>query len=198
MHSFHEIGSRVGTDKIGHGYHVWYEKHFSNLRDRPINLLEIGVWEGFSLKLWEEYFPLGKIYGIDIDAGCARHQSARVNVLIGSQEDPIFLAEVAKNVGELDIIVDDGGHTMTGQKTSFQKLFPSIRPGGYYVIEDLESSYYPSHGGGPAGSPGTTIEMLKSFLDDFQEAYHHRPLISRRRISEIHFYPNVVFIRAGE
>lgn len=197
MRSFYEIGSEAGTDKIGHGYHVWYERHFSPMRERLFRFLEIGIWEGRSFKLWEEYFTMARLYGIDSDMNCLRFESPRTQIFIGNQEDPSFLRDALSHIGgELDIVIDDGGHTMAGQRTSFLTLFPHIRSGGYYVIEDLESSYYPSHGGGKVGASGTTLEMLKSFLDDLQQGYHHEPLVSGGKISEIYFYPNIVFIRA--
>ena len=64
----------------------------------------------------------------------------------GSQEDVQFLHRLASGIGQFDIIIDDGGHTMNQQKTSMITLLPIVRSSGIYVIEDLDTSYVPSYG----------------------------------------------------
>lgn len=68
---------------------------------------------------------------------------------------------------QFDIIIDDGGHTMNQQKTSFMVLLPLVRSGGIYVIEDLETSYSPSYGGNYL-DPSSTISFIKTFVDEIQ------------------------------
>lgn len=68
---------------------------------------------------------------------------------------------------KFDIIIDDGGHTMNQQKTSFMFLLPLVRSGGLYIIEDLETSYMPSYGGN-YWDPSSTISFIKSFIDEIQ------------------------------
>ncbi len=46
-----------------------------------------------------------------------------------------------KLAGPIDILIDDGGHEMHQQITSFNYLFPHMRVGGLYFLEDLETSY---------------------------------------------------------
>ncbi len=85
----------------------------------------------------------------------------------GSQDDVGFLQSIISLQEKFDIIVDDGGHTMNQQITSFTHLLSRVRSGGIYVIEDLMTSYMPSYGGGfPAN--GSTIELIKTLLDDIQ------------------------------
>jgi hypothetical protein len=85
----------------------------------------------------------------------------------GSQEDIAFLKTVNSEQGYFDVIVDDGGHTMKQQITSFTHLLPKVRSGGIYVIEDLETSYSRGEGSGYLVST-STIELIKRLVDDIQ------------------------------
>lgn len=194
-----EIGLRTKTDKISlHNYHVVYERHFGPLRLEPITLLEIGVLDGASLRMWEEYFTCAKIYGIDIDPRCKQYETRRSKVFIGNQKDPYFLNKMLRTIGNPDIVIDDGGHKMDEQQLSFKLLFPYIKPGGVYVIEDLETSYYEKWGGGPIGHKKTTISLLKSFLDVINRFAHGGDRApAPAEISGMHFYKNIAFIERG-
>ena len=66
MQSLTEIGKKYGTDKVAHNYTDTYDIAFRELREKPLNILEIGVWKGQSLRTFKEYFPNSKIYAIDI------------------------------------------------------------------------------------------------------------------------------------
>ena len=85
----------------------------------------------------------------------------------GSQEDVPFLEQFKASQQPFDIIIDDGGHTMNQQKTSFLTLLPLVRPGGFYVIEDLETSYSSDYGGQYLNA-STTIEFVKTLFDEIQ------------------------------
>jgi hypothetical protein len=85
----------------------------------------------------------------------------------GSQDDISILNTVKSDKGYFDVIVDDGGHSMHQQITSFTYLLPKVRPGGVYVIEDLLTSYYSTFGGGYLRN-STTIELIKRLVDDIQ------------------------------
>jgi hypothetical protein len=126
-----------------HDYLKSYEMFFSSLRDKDINLLEMGIDSGVSLKIWREYFSKANIYGMDIDpdrmhldlvTGC--------QTFIGSQSDKEFLNKVVTEVPDgFDIIIDDASHRSKDQITSFKYLFPYVNSGGLYVIEDLHVGY---------------------------------------------------------
>ncbi|HUY36321.1 MAG TPA: class I SAM-dependent methyltransferase [Pirellulales bacterium] len=177
MRTLREIGTSCPTDKVtGHGYDVAYERHFSHLRSSPLRILEIGVGGGGSLRMWEQYFPYAHLVGVDIDPDCARQAGPRAHIFIGDQADRGFLELLSHQAGApFDIIIDDGGHGMEQQIASFRTLFKALRPGGTYVIEDLETSYYASYGGGEPGKPGTTVNLLKALVDAVHAEYHARP-----------------------
>lgn len=136
--SLDELGILQGTDKssISHGYLRHYERLFRDLRHEPITLVEIGVARGASLKMWAEYFDRGTIVGIDIHPNCAQYAGGRCEVEIGSQADAGFLNDLGKR-RRPHIIIDDGSHQADHILLSFRTLFPHLREGGLYVVEDL-------------------------------------------------------------
>lgn len=180
MRSLREIGLACGTDKVSkHGYDVWYERHLDSLRLRPLKLLEIGVATGASLRMWEEYFPDAAIFAIDFDPRCRELGSPRTTIFIGNQAEPEFLRHVIRSIhGGLDVIIDDGGHRMPEQQTALRTLFSALRPGGFFVMEDVETSYYSDYGGGVPGQRGTTLDVLKGLIDNLNAHYHGHALDS--------------------
>ena len=130
--------------KKWHHYFSVYEKFLSPYRDRPVRILEIGVFRGGSMRMWREYFgKAALIYGIDIDPECARlvNPADATQIFIGSQTDRDFLRNIKTEIGEFDIVIDDGGHTARQQITSFEELYPATR--GIYLVEDTHTSYWP-------------------------------------------------------
>ena len=103
-------------------YFKIYEHYLEKYRGKNPRLLEIGVQYGGSLKMWEKYFINGEINGIDINPDCKKLEDNNIKIYIGSQNDKKFLKEFADSVEDLDIIIDDGGHTMEQQLNSFKIL----------------------------------------------------------------------------
>ena len=117
-----------------------YERHLNKFVGKPVTYLEIGVQRGGCLSLMKKYLgEQARIIGIDIDSNCNPQGN---EFYLGSQEDPAFLYNMANQVGGFDIILDDGGHTANQQVTSFFTLFPFLRDGGVYIVEDLHCSQY--------------------------------------------------------
>jgi len=153
-----EIGVKHGTDKSfddgGHTYYGLsyldiYAKYFESIRYQPINFLEIGVLDGASLRTFQEYFPNGNIYGLDIDPRCKAFEGDRIKVMIGSQADTSVLEQVRAEIGSFDIIIDDGSHVVDHMITSFEHLFDAVTPGGYYIMEDVGCTYTDPNMGWP-------------------------------------------------
>lgn len=165
--SLNELAVKWGTDKRAgiHNYTKWYEAMWGAQRLEPVKFLEIGVQTGASIRMWEEFFPNGKIVGLDIDPRCKVLESRRVSIVIGSQDDPAIRDQLtALHPKGFDIIVDDGSHVSEHMEKSFDLYFPSLlKPGGTYVIEDLHCSYRPGYQG---NTPLTIMNWLKQRLDD--------------------------------
>jgi hypothetical protein len=157
-----------------HHYFDIYSRHFQQYRDRPIRMLEIGVYRGGSLRMWKQFFhPDSTIVGIDIDESCKAHEIAEKNVFvrIGSQADPNFLTEVNGEFGPFDIILDDGSHKTHHQIISFGALFrPALNDGGCYMVEDMHTNYWLKH----VDSPETFIDLSKQMVDMMHEPYFDR------------------------
>jgi cephalosporin hydroxylase len=141
-----ELGLLYNTDKSrikykNISYLDIYNRYFSKIREEVKTFVEIGILNGSSLKMWRDYFPNATIYGVDIDPRCKAYESDRIKIFIGSQNDVIFLNQLKEEIGEIDVLIDDGSHITNHQITSFNLLYPLIKKGGFYVIEDLLNSY---------------------------------------------------------
>jgi tetratricopeptide (TPR) repeat protein len=136
--SLDDIGILEGTDKtsLAVDYLRHYDRIFRDIRDEPIQLLEIGIARGASLRMWQRYLPNATIVGVDLGASCLAYATDRVTVEIGSQADPEFLDGLAAKYSP-NVIVDDGSHNPTHNFLTFNHLFPSLRPSGIYLIEDV-------------------------------------------------------------
>jgi hypothetical protein len=204
-----ELAIAHGTDKEGtHFYARWYERHLGHLRELPIRLLEIGVggYEdpnagGHSLRMWKQYFPLGQIVGIDIYDKASLAED-RITIEQGNQSDPEFLHRVGTAHGPFDVIVDDGSHEVSDVIASFTHLFEHLTPAGIYVMEDLQTSYWPRFGGShDLDDPSTSMAFLKRLVDGINYAEwditDYAPTRFDREVEEIIFVHNLCFIRRG-
>ena len=98
-----------------------YDRYFSKYKNKEIVLVEFGVFHGGSLQMWKDYFgEKVKIYGIDINTNCLSLKEDQVEILIADQDDERSLQEIAKKIPEIDILIDDGGHTVRQQINTFQ------------------------------------------------------------------------------
>ncbi|MFI0982670.1 hypothetical protein ACH4SP_37380 [Streptomyces sp. NPDC021093] len=204
------LSVKYGSDKWAsfHWYTQHYENHFAKYRDRPVRVLEIGIGGyaadlgGPSLKMWKRYFHRGMIFGLDLFDKSALNQN-RLNALTGDQGNPEGLRELAEKYGPFDIIIDDGSHENEHVRVSFDALFPYVKPGGLYVIEDLQTAYWPRFGGtpGPVTAPDTSVGLLKRLVDDLHYAeFDPKPesrSLTQQQVIGVHTYHNIAFIEKG-
>ena len=134
--TLHELGIKHGTDKVDHNYLKVYDELFSPIRDKAITLLEIGIYKGASIKMWREYFPNGYIIGIDKAENSYDFVDEKTFIIKADVCNYNFL------LGQYDIIIDDGSHIPEEQIAAYQKLFPLVKPGGYYIIEDIYTQHF--------------------------------------------------------
>jgi hypothetical protein len=163
------IGLKHGTDKASthHNYLSFYESFMAPLREEPITLLEVGVYQGASLKTWAEYFPNARIIGVDIAPNSKIYERDRIRIELADQSNLEHLAQLAAKNGPFDIIVEDGSHMWEHQITTLRALFPFLRSGGYYVVEDLQTNYgmmQPKYRGVASES---CMDFLKRWMDMF-------------------------------
>lgn len=175
-----------------------YTTHFERYRDKPITILEIGVCDGGSLQLWKEYFGDSvRIIGVDLDPRCKAFEEDGIEIHIGSQDDRNFLKNLKTKIPKVDILLDDGGHTMSQQIGTFEELFDHVADDGVYFCEDVHTSYWPTYGGG-YNREGTYIEYCKNLIDKLNAWHSRKDDLSvdefTRTAGSIHFYDSIVAI----
>lgn len=178
-----------------------YDANFSRFRNSDVRMLEIGVFRGGSLELWRDYFgPQATIFGIDINPDCAGYADPPNQVRIGSQADPAFLQGVVREMGGVDIVLDDGSHIADHQSTSFRTLWPLLADGGLYVIEDLHTAYWPGDFGGGYRRRGTGIELIKDMIDDMHAWYHAHGsrAVAPDSVLAVHVYDSIAIVEKGK
>tara|TARA_B100000965_G_C19595472_1_gene759990 strand:- start:2956 stop:3708 length:753 start_codon:yes stop_codon:yes gene_type:complete len=155
-----KIFSYYGTDKAstfndgnnkGHGFTKFYEEHFFKLRNKEINILEVGSYSGASAAAFSKYFPNSKVFCLDVNISNFKYSSKKIKVfgLDVSQKKMIdeFFKEikVERSDNFFDIIIDDGSHKLGDILITFKYLFDNLRKNGFYVIEDYKFPNYFKH-----------------------------------------------------
>ena len=149
-----QIGMKYETDKAtAHHYCDFYERELTNFR--PLKILEIGVLNGASLRMWHEFYPGAIVIGIDFEK-CAPVDGC---VVLHADATDLFYLEVLFANHQFDLIIDDGSHFTKDQQIAFHYLFnQKLRPGGYYIMEDVHTSFIPAF----VNSTFTTYDILKA------------------------------------
>ena len=155
MKTLDQIALKYRTDKASlyHNYTPVYENYFEPYRNDNFVFLELGLGdkqslnrEGEDLLAFQEYFPNAWIVGIDNDVN-KLYSDKRIRTYCCDQTDEVKLKEIIKNEGNPFIIIDDCSHQNELTIKSFEILFPLLKSGGLYCIEDTVTSYWPSWGG---------------------------------------------------
>jgi predicted O-methyltransferase YrrM len=202
------LAERHDTDK-GTQYTQVYDRLLSHVREDPLRVLEIGLYNGGSLRMWRDYLPNATLHGIDIDPRTLAYQDEVPNsqVRLVDQASPRALDDfVAELGGHYDLVLDDGGHTMEQQIVSFEVLWPHVTPGGIYVIEDLGTSYFVEYGGRDLNEPDTALDYTKRLVDAVNRGHMRPPgtvqaAVSpiklaqlRRDVASVQFHPGIAVI----
>lgn len=146
-----------------HNFAVKYDRLLSPFRESFRNVLEIGVAQGQSLKMWTDYFTNASIHGVDIDPSCRACESycSRIKFHQIDQSSESQLQSL-QPFAPFDLIVDDGNHWWKEQIVSFKVLFPMAKRGGMYIIEDTCTSYWNEY----KNHPVSCVEYFKRLVDD--------------------------------
>lgn len=148
-----QLADRYGSDKSAtakrHNYTLKYDHWFSNKRNEIQNVVEIGIGSkecmgenyliGASLYMWRDYFPNATIHGLDIQSDIL-FTDDRIKTYWADQGSPDSLIKIISPISP-DIIVDDGSHFIDHQLISFLSIFPLLKTGAFYIIEDV----FPTH-----------------------------------------------------
>lgn len=179
--NLNETFNRFGSDKgnsvgASHNYAPIYEKWFDSRKDDKVTFMEVGIDYGQSAGAWHDYFSNGQIFMVDYK-DFSSYNKDRLQCLTANQSSFSDMLGIANKVDEIDFFIDDGGHCMNHQQHTFGALFPKMKKGGLFFIEDTHTSNWdPSTQ--PEGSPGfcygqpvminadrsnTTINVFKQF-----------------------------------
>ena len=167
-----------------------------------IRVLEIGVQAGGSIEIWRKVFGRqATIYGIDIDHEVANLE-LDAHIRIGSVTNYKFLSGVAKELGSIDFVIDDGSHHSLQQRQALEVLFPYLSNNSVYVIEDIEHSYYWNKHGGYL-RPGSIVQRMKRVIDVMNKNFFlfpvSRPLkMDFTNLYSLTFHTGVIIIRKRE
>src|SRR6478736_6136193 len=205
MGELNNIGLKTGTDKnnaVGHhGYLDTYESYLKEYKNSKIALIELGVggYEyidrgGESIRMLYEYFPHAKLTGIDL---YNKHGIAndRTEFWQGSQVDKHLLKTILSRNEDAErrIVIDDASHASPLTIESFNIIFPLLKSGDLYIVEDTHTSYYEDeeYGGNEVpGFRGTTMQFF-SFLTHQLNGEHLKLEYQNqyaRMIEFVHFY----------
>ena len=138
--------NNINKEYLGHGFSKYYEKHFKNLKDKKINVLEIGVWKGASTASFFYYLTKAKFFAIDRNFKF-NYYSKRINFIYcdtSSDKDLSKLKDYIQmnKINSFDIIIDDGSHVLSNILNNFIFFFNFLKSGGIYVIEDYKHPNY--------------------------------------------------------
>jgi hypothetical protein len=135
------------TDK--HSTHKYFELIYNDifrpLKEKCKIFMEIGIYDGESIKLWRDYFINAEIVGVEYNLPYSLEKlgdtpTDRMTFINGDQSKEEDLIKLSQQYPEVDVIMDDGSHMMRDQQITLAKLFRSVKPGGIYVLEDLHTS----------------------------------------------------------
>ena len=135
---FSDKGDRHPTHK--HFYIDVYDGMFSVWKDEPVQLMELGIASGASLLMWSQYFTKGHITGLDIFEPVRREYLEtlpNVGMIFGDAYNDDNAKYLVENLNKQDIFIEDGAHDIDNQITALLKYNKLVRPGGYYICEDM-------------------------------------------------------------
>ena len=180
-------------------YFQVYDELFAPYRNKAITFVEIGVFDGGSLQVWKKFFgPQSRIIGIDLNPLCKKFECEDYEIFIGSQSDSKFWDDFYKEVGPIDLLLDDGGHTNDQQIITLVNTVPNINNNGLVVIEDTHCSYLKNF-----GNPNnySFINFAKKIIDDVNFTYQgigNFKYSLNKYISSTHFYESIVAFKIDQ
>jgi hypothetical protein len=153
--------NKYASDKDRNGYLQCYYTLFNHLKNDPINFLEIGIGTliegvsssmvgyaldgykpGGSLRAWRDFFINGRIIGIDVQPDTQFSDEPRIETYLCSsiEKDKVDALMEVLDRPQFDVILDDGSHAWEHQLQTLKNFYPYLRPGGIYIIEDINQN----------------------------------------------------------
>jgi cephalosporin hydroxylase len=160
--------SKYLSIKVSSYFHV-YEELLTKYRGKNVTFVEVGVLNGGSLFMWRDYFgPAARIIGIDLNPDAKKWEKDNFEIFVGSQSDEKFWDLLFLSIGDVDVVLDDGGHTNEQQIVTAEKCIPHIKDGGMLIVEDTHTSYMPKFGN---PSKFSFISYCKTLIDGINSRF---------------------------
>ena len=171
-------------------YFQAYDTLLAKYRGKAITFVEIGVLNGGSLFMWREFFgPEARIIGVDLNPGAKKWEQHGFEIVIGSQQDPEFLQKLCDQVGPIDVVLDDGGHTYLQQVITAECLLDQITDGGVLIVEDTHTSYMEGFGDHKASFMRYVFQTAHRINSRFGE---FSPPQADKRVLSIQIFESIV------
>lgn len=123
-------------------YFEVYDRLLSKFVGKSITFVEIGVLDGGSLFMWRYFFGDGaRIIGVDLNPDAIKWREHGFEIHIGDQSNPKFWVNFFREIGDIDVLLDDGGHRNIQQIVTVQSCLPHVRDGGLIIVEDTQTSF---------------------------------------------------------
>ena len=180
--------------------HASYFQVYSDIlepyRGKDITFVEVGVLNGGSLFMWRDYFgPKARIIGLDFNPDALRWNEEGFEIHIGNQADPGFWDDLYSRIGEVDIVLDDGGHTNEQQIVTLNKSIPNVRDGGLVIVEDTHTSYMNNFGN---PSKYSFVNYAKFIVDSINSRFPNLKLPQNQFkdcVYNVSFYESIICFR---
>lgn len=192
-----QLAQKYGTDKSEHDYCRLYERH---LPVDPKVVVEVGVAQGASLKMWADYYPQATILGADQDISEVADPPENVILLQHEQTDRRLGNHLlTQHHYPVDVVIDDASHLSSKTIATFEMLWALLRKGGLYVIEDTSCGYNMEFQRADGFSEPTILEFLQALADECNYTKTFlagRPAPKRLgfNVGAVHFYPDICFV----
>ena len=172
-------------------YFPIYDKLFNPFIQTQFVFVEVGVMHGGSLYMWRDFFgKSARIIGVDNNVS-AKQFSNDFEIFIGDQADPEFWDNFYKTIGQIDILLDDGGHRNSHQIQTVVSGLPHIRSGGLIVVEDTHTSFMYEFGN-PSRYSFMSFAGKKAVNLTKRHKTINKPDSLVSRIHSIEFYDSIV------
>lgn len=208
--NLNDIGLKYGTDKSSnhHDFLKVYEQYFESVRNKNISLIEIGYggYEfedrgGESARTWYEYFPNAKFVYVDLYNKIGA-MNDRTDFFQGSQTDKHLLKTIIEREAgaEKRVVIDDASHINPLTIETFEIVFPLLKSGDLYFVEDVHTSYWSEHGyegNECTAASGTTMQFFSFLTHQLNAEHFHAECRNEfaNKIEFIHFYKEMIVIK---
>lgn len=174
-------------------YFLAYEELLEKYIGKPITFVEVGVLNGGSLFMWRDYFGAdARIIGVDLNPLAKKWEKDGFEIFIGNQADRKFWDDFFHQVGPVDILLDDGGHTNPQQIVTTVVALDHINDGGLLIVEDVHTSYFKDFGN---PSKYSFISFAKRVIDSVNSRFPAVKVVKNdfgKRVFSVSFYESIV------